>query len=149
MSKDCNRCLSCKVCNQTHPTVLHIGKVDKEKGMVQGTAEDSTSHGVLSASGHIRAGEKECALTIVPIKVNSKKGNEINHTYPFLDRGSTATFCTDKLMHQLNIRGKETNVLLCTMGQEKTVSSDIVLGLEVSELHPTRPCLSENRTFLT
>lgn len=45
--------------------------LDKEKGMMQGTAEDSTSHGVkLSACGHIGAGgyngagEEECALAI-------------------------------------------------------------------------------------
>lgn len=85
--------------------------------------------------GHIGAGEEECALAIVPVKVKSNKGNKIIHTYAFLNPGSTATFCTDRLMHQLNIRGKETNILLRTMGQEKTVSSHIVPGLEVSELH--------------
>lgn len=49
------------------------------------------------------------------------KGNKIIHTYAFLDPGSTATFCRDKLMHQLNMRGKETfyNILLRTMGQER------------------------------
>lgn len=109
MSKDCNRRLSCKVCNQTHPTVLHIGKVDKEKvtldkekGTVLGTAEDSMSHGVkfsvcgrIGDGGHIGASEEECALAIMPVKVKSNNGNKIIHTYAFLDPGSMATFCTD------------------------------------------------------
>lgn len=91
MSKDCDRRLSCKVCNQNHPTVLHIGKVDKERGIVQGTGENATSGAKVSAcgqvgagghiGGHFGAGEEEYALAIVPVKVKSSKGKKI---YPYI-----------------------------------------------------------------
>ncbi len=58
-------------------------------------------------------------LWISPVKVKSKKSEKSVETYAFLDPGNTSTFCTDNLMHQLNIQGKKTDFLLCTMGQQK------------------------------
>ena len=56
--KDYTRHLSCKVCNQTHPNVLNIGKMEKEKGTTLGPTEESETSktGVkvsLKACGHI------------------------------------------------------------------------------------------------
>jgi len=142
MSKNCYNRLTCKVCNQSHPTVLHIGR-EKERKLERGERSETSRTGekaILKACGHIGASEveEECVLSIVPVKVKSNKGNQIIQTYAFLDPGSTASFCTSKLMNQLNMSGKKTNILLRTMGQEKTVSSHIITGLEVSELHGNR-----------
>ena len=133
-----NRCfkrLTCKECKLNHPTVLHIKKKKGTETTEMSENETTQASASPKACGHIGAGEEECVLSIVPVKVKSSKGNQIIQTYAFLDPGSSASFCTNSLMHQLNIRGKRTNILLRTMGQEKTVSSHIVTGLEVSELH--------------
>ena len=73
-------------------------------------------------------------MSIVPVKIKSNKGSAVIQTYAFLDPGSSATFCTDKLMQQLNVQGKRTNILLRTMGQERTVATNVITGLEVSGL---------------
>ncbi|KAJ8369700.1 hypothetical protein SKAU_G00097280 [Synaphobranchus kaupii] len=80
------------------------------------------------------AGDSDCVLAIVPIQVKTKKGNKVVKTYAFLDPGSSATFCTEALMDELNVSGRRTDILLRTMGDEKSVSSYIVRGLEVSSL---------------
>ncbi len=57
------------------------------------------------------------------------------HTYAFLDPGSSATFCSESLMQELNVRGRRANFLLRTMGQEKVVPTYTLTGLEVSGLN--------------
>lgn len=44
-------------------------------------------------------------------------------------------------MQQLNVQGKRTNILLRTMGQERTVATNVITGLEVSGL--------QDNTFIT
>lgn len=51
-----------------------------------------------------------------------------------MDNGSQATFCTEKLIRQLGIEGKKTQILLRTMGQEKLEPSYHLSGLEVCGL---------------
>lgn len=93
--------------------------------------ENPTSSQLCGRSG---AGNDRCILSIVPVQVKSTKGNEIIQTYAFLDPGSTATFCPERLMQRLNITGKGTNFLLKTMGQEKVVPTFAVFGMEVADL---------------
>ena len=80
------------------------------------------------SSGLTGAGDKNCKLPIVPVQVRSKNGSKIITTYAFLDPGSSAVFCTEALMHKLELQGWKTNILLRTMGQEKVVPSLIRLG---------------------
>ncbi|XP_073713144.1 uncharacterized protein [Misgurnus anguillicaudatus] len=147
ISKDCTQQHSCTICERPHPTILHIGKVEQNKGAETSIDVDvepkkvNTGQVSLEACSHTGAGEEQCLMSIVPVKVKLNKGNTVIHTYAFLDPGSSATFCTDKLMHQLNVQGKRTNILLRTMGQERTVSTNVITGLEVSGLH--------NNVFLT
>lgn len=51
-----------------------------------------------------------------------------------MDPGSSATFCNETLMKQLNVKGRKTKILLRTMGQERPVDSYIVSNLEVCGL---------------
>lgn len=88
----------------------------------------------LVSSGLTGAGDQDCKLPIVPVQVKSNKGSRIINTYAFLDKGSTAVFCTESLMHKLHLTGREGNILLRTMGQERVVSGHIVSGLEVAAL---------------
>ena len=129
MSRDCERRMTCKVCGQTHPTVLHIKR--------QTTAwqqEPSDHPSSLKTCGHTGAGEDRCVLSILPVKVKSAKGNHIIETYAFLDPGSSATFCSQHLMQRLNVTGRRTSFLLRTMGQETVVPTYSLTGLDVSDL---------------
>lgn len=46
----------------------------------------------LQSNAHTGAGTDCCALSIVPVCVKSKKGNNVVKTYAFLDSGSSASF---------------------------------------------------------
>ena len=80
------------------------------------------------------AGDTDSILAIVPVQVKAKNGNKVVTSYAFLDPGSTATFCTEELMSELSLRGKKINSLLTTMGDQKTVKTNLITDLEVSSL---------------
>ncbi|KAK0154798.1 hypothetical protein N1851_002884 [Merluccius polli] len=113
ISCDCKKRLVCEVCEQQHPTALHIPKTNVEWQRTWEPPEENPS---------------------TSSQVKSTKGIEIIQTYAFLDPGSTATFCSEHLMQRLNITGKITNFLLKTMGQEKVVPTFAVSGMEVADL---------------
>lgn len=68
------------------------------------------------------------------MRVKAKKGNKVLTCYAFLDPGSNASFCTNKLAHDLHLQGKNVNILLTAMGEQKAVSCKAVPDLEVSSL---------------
>ena len=139
MNKSCKNRMTCQICHQNHPSLLHIDKRErvelhsntKEPG--EG-AKVTSSLVSLDAGSHTGAGNSECKLSIVPVQVKLCKGTKIVQTYAFLEPGSTATFCTEKLMTELNTSGKKVKVLLKTMGQEKPVPSYRISGMEVVTL---------------
>ena len=139
ISKDCRKRISCAKCGLKHPTILHIPPKEKESDLAERKAEVSVDS-TLVASGLTGAGDHDCKLPIVPVQVKSRKGSKIVTTYAFLDQGSTAVFCTESLMHKLDLTGKKVHILLRTMGQEKVVSSHIVSGLEVAGLNEEHFC---------
>ncbi len=70
--------------------MLHIHPKDKEAGNNQAVAADTnTAVGsalvVVQTSGLTGAGKQDCKLSIVPVKVKSKKGHKIVETYAFLE----------------------------------------------------------------
>lgn len=136
MSKACKKRMTCQICRKIHPTILHIETKEKQsQEPAQTERPDATMSSALvslNAGSHTGAGAKECALAIVPVKV--KLGNGTVTTYAFLDGGSTATFCSEALMHQLNAKGKRVGILLKTMGQERPVVSYKIPGLQVAAL---------------
>lgn len=139
ISKNCQRRLSCNICKQNHPTILHIqvkGNQSKSQSETKAFTSSANSGAVLSlATGsNTGAGKKECALAIIPVKVKWDKGTNCVETYAFLDPGSSATFCTEDLAKQLSAPVKRTEILLKTMGQEKTLSTFRIAGLEVAAL---------------
>lgn len=68
------------------------------------------------------------------MRVKAKKGNQVLTCYAFLDPGSNASFCTNKLANDLYPQGKNVNILLTTMGEQKAFSCKAVADLEVSSL---------------
>ena len=137
MSKDCHRRLSCKVCNLKHPTILHIHSREKKINSEDTQQEISgNSHAVSPKTcGHIGAGAQDRVLAIVPVQIQAKKGSKMLTTYAFLDPGSTATFCSERLMRELKVRGRSAKILLRTMNQEKFVDSHVISGLEIAALN--------------
>ncbi|KAK0154050.1 hypothetical protein N1851_003872 [Merluccius polli] len=138
MSKDCKRRLDCQICQRKHPTLLHIDgrslKQEAPQNLIPTEPKETSINSALVSADKVTGAGKECALAIVPVQVKVAKGNKSLLTYAFLDPGSSATFCTENLMKQLNAKGRRTEILLRTMGQERPVKSYELTGLEVSNL---------------
>lgn len=133
ISKDCKGRLSCNICNQRHPSVLHINFQVKGENP-KSTQSQQATEVVSKVCGYNGAGNSKCALSILPVQVKSVKDNKIIQTYALLDPGSSATFCTEKLAEKLRLDKKPTTVLLRTMAHERPIKSMLVRGIEVSEL---------------
>ncbi|XP_039869513.1 uncharacterized protein LOC120722563 [Simochromis diagramma] len=140
ISRDCKKRLRCKTCGLKHPQMLHI--YQKTMSKEQESKEQTQNRAIVSiqTSALTGAGKDEFKLSIVPVKVKAKKGNVTLYTYAFLDPGSTASFCTVKLMNKLKMHGRRSNILLRTMGQNKVVETDIIADLEVAGLDGKEFC---------
>ena len=146
LSRNCKRRLTCQTCQARHPTILHINRSKPEMVKSNNVVRPEETSSVTSALVSLGEGEgtgagKDCILAIVPVQVKLCNGSKSVLAYAFLDPGSTDTFCTEKLMRQLNAKGRRTEVLLQTMGTEKTVKSYELNGLEVGNM--------EGDTYLT
>ena len=74
-------------------------------------------------------------LTILPVKVKAKGSNRMIETYAFLDNGSNASFCSEKLAKELNLSGKKTTLSLTTMERENSKTDCRIVSLEVLDLN--------------
>lgn len=96
-------------------------------------SEIPISNAIISAGDSTGAGTG-CALAIVPVRVKLSQSSKYICTYAFLDPGSTATFCTNRLMNHLHAKGRRTTILLQTMGQQNPTRTYEVTGLEIGHL---------------
>ena len=136
--KDCTNRLKCKHCHRNHATLLHYDKPQNNKSAppVDKARQDlkETSNEDKVTCGSTGAGCDDSSPEVVPVLVRSKDNARIIKTYAFLDNGSDAVFCTDSLQKQLHIKGKRTNLQVKTLTGEKLVQSNIVSGLQISDL---------------
>lgn len=146
LSKECKKRMTCSICTLKHPSILHFAKKESstneqmtEERVQDGAATQptvsSTSAAVnIETSAYTGAGD-DCILSILPVKVKSKKGNKVVETYAFMDPGSSATFCTETLAKQLNLQGRRTELELKTMSPKHHVESYLLTDLEVSGIN--------------
>ena len=105
-------------------------QVDNQKvhnGFVDGRNQALGRH-----SGQIQA--SATGLAILPVKVKAKGSDRMIKTYAFLDNGSNASFCSEKLAKQLDLSGTKTTLSLTTMEREDSKTDCRVVALEVQDL---------------
>ncbi|KAM8861775.1 uncharacterized protein ACB058_008484 isoform 2-T2 [Synchiropus picturatus] len=113
LSKSCRKRMKCNECSGVHPSILHV---TKEAPMLQETDESR----ITEATGEVTSAFVEAEYE--------------NRGHTGADQGSTATFCTNTVMQQLNLRGRKSEIMLTTMGSEKKVNTHILSDLEVCGL---------------
>lgn len=80
LSKSCPQKLTCQICSPKHPTILHIGnkKVTQTAGESKKNSKISDENLSFTTDtetcGCTGAGEAECVLSIVPVKVQICEG---------------------------------------------------------------------------
>ncbi|KAK3729480.1 hypothetical protein QZH41_019941, partial [Actinostola sp. cb2023] len=156
--RECPKESFCKVdgCKSKHSTFLHPlndnkgadprqrEKKEENKKLepaANNRTPDSQREEVSGRSGYVRVREENrnfqkatTSLAIVPVKVKVPGREQAVETYAFLDSGSNTTFCTEKLMEQLQAKGTETTLSLTTLGIEDNATKTSVLSLQVGDL---------------
>ena len=147
--RDCPKASFCRVegCSGKHSTFLHLKKPNanpamsntKDKGQENteqvAVTDDSSSGYVKTSHGLNPPGYSSgVCLPMVPVRVRASGRSDTVLTYAFLDPGSNTTFCTDKLLRELNVKGEPTTISLTTMQGTNERITGSVIALEVLHL---------------
>ncbi|XP_077970821.1 uncharacterized protein LOC144425211 [Styela clava] len=130
MSRNCRKPPACTVdgCRLKHITLLHRREQETctQTENAAGTHESKVEAYATSKSS---AG---CFLNIVPVKICANR-REIE-TYAFLDEGSTACLCDERLLDLLKLRGKKTQFSLTTVNAVPTSQDGYAVDFTVKSL---------------
>ena len=95
--------------------MLHYKKDDTQDNRLGESDAPDTSKTCMSTG----AGDYDSTMAIIPVRVKLMNRDKYIETYAFLDEGSDATFCTTKLMDQLNARGKKNKSATSDNGKDQ------------------------------
>jgi len=87
-----------------------------------------------SLHGSNGAGRLITGLPIVPVKVKARGKNIMIETYALLDTGSSNTFCSERLIKQLQADTKKATLLLTTLDRCDFESTSLIANLEVFDM---------------
>jgi len=73
-------------------------------------------------------------LAILPVRVKAPGYDKTVKKYAFLDNGSTASFCSEELVRELGLSGRDTTLSLTTMEREHSKTDFCIVSLEVLDL---------------
>ena len=133
------------ICGKKHTRFLHLtggtqmGKSAGDSPTAAKSKSQVTDTMASASSGFVGAAEGPAiaALPIVPVKVKGKGHDTWRVTYALLDRGSTNTFYSEELLHNLFMQGDPTSLMLTTLEKENSETPATVVALEVTSLDDT------------
>ena len=133
--KDCRNKANCITCKGRHPSVLHV-----DGRIAPMTEVTPTNNVMVHASTYAQkegnvTGAGDVTLAVIPVKVHVRGSLKMVETYAFLDPGSNVSFCSTRLMNQLNCEGKRRKLTLNTMGEKYTMYTHEVKNLQVCDLN--------------
>jgi len=129
----CRQKFSCSICGKVHLSILHV-EPRVQIGIKQPNSDQCKQ--ATNSTTCMGAGDNiQQALPILPVRVKSVNSDKYIETYAFIDSGSTATFCSERIMHNLNLEGKKTKLNLITKGQNNVHDCFMLTGLEISDLY--------------
>ena len=127
ISKNCTKRLTCKKCNLNHLTILHRNQNPGGKKSTEDTE-------IRSAGSRCSPLDGAGAPAMVPVKVYSRQTGRTILTYAFLDDGSNAVFCSERLRTQLGVSGKKTKLQVQTLLEDQRVNTRVLTDLEISDV---------------
>ena len=126
-ARKCKCAKGCKICGRKHNTLLHMPQGDSTS-----TAEPQNK----VTSGYINnTCLRRVALPVTSVVIKPAGGGKAVTTYALLDPGSSASFCSNKLLEMLGISGRETEMSLTTVDRANSIQKAKVVSLEVSDIY--------------
>jgi len=129
--RQCRRAGECQVngCTLKHSKLLHDAL--KTDGGVRSQPRDEDIHKVQAKScacGSVETNLGRVALPIVSVYVRGAGSGNFVKTKALLDPGSNRSFCSEKLLSQLNITGNKTKLSLETLSSvQETKATEVTL----------------------
>ncbi len=127
MMKRCKNPEKCETCGKRHHTALH-----DDSRQQKSSKQDSPTQ---MTTGCVNG---ECASTrmiIIPVTVTSA-GSPCITTYAFMDDGCGGVFMSPELCRELNVKTKDTTLLLKTLSDESRCDTKVILDqLHVGDLN--------------
>jgi hypothetical protein len=120
---NCRKPSVCSVegCGKKHTKFIHIDQVNNDRN-VDTTVSGSHENRVKVVNNSITKVGTDVYVPVVSVKVNHKCD-----ALALLDTASTSTFCTRKLVDELNIKGSSVTYVLSTLNcAEKSKCSQVV-----------------------
>lgn len=158
-AKTCTRQFVCDIdgCGKKHNRFLHLPSVsaapvpgvsnpnslNNEAAATSATTPKDTPKEVdgyftntASNSANVtNATKSKIALPIVPVRVRDIGRDAYIDTYALLDNGSTQTFCSEKLIRDLDISTRPETLSLTTLEARKVRSSTDIVHLQLSDIN--------------
>ena len=111
-----------------------VGESDNGTTVDNNGVRNSCVNAAKAEFSAIGAGVSVTGLPVVPVKVKCAGSSKVIETYAFLNPGSDTTFCTNELLEQLGVEGKETILSLTTLQQEDQTTRCNMMSLVVFDL---------------
>eukprot|EP00112_Aurelia_sp_Birch-Aquarium-sp1_P003949 Seg1448.3 transcript_id=Seg1448.3/GoldUCD/mRNA.D3Y31 product="hypothetical protein" protein_id=Seg1448.3/GoldUCD/D3Y31 len=141
VSKSCNQRRTCNICAGSHPTGLHGFKFAKRSENDETKRDDVVCNLTFLDAQVI-------SLSVIPVKLGVKGGNQELVVYAMLDNCSQGTFIHEDILDALKMKGVETTITVKTMTGEDTEGSVCLDNLTVSGLGPAeRETISLPKTY--
>lgn len=125
-ARDCKLTITCTIpgCGKRHSKYLHPPSV----------SNTDKSDSATASCGAASCDRGRVALPVVAVMVGAVGSDEKIQTYALLDSGSTNTFCSERLIKSLALRGKKKTLSLSTLSTEKKKVTTTSVNLEVSPM---------------
>ncbi|KAA0202577.1 hypothetical protein HAZT_HAZT012204 [Hyalella azteca] len=148
-SRECSQKLICSICQERHPTVMHLNKGAHSNGKSECSQLDDPSNKTASAQPPIThvttnvvsgPGERRAVMCpVVPAKVRVGGTDKWIVTNVALDSHSTDCWMSGKLQSKLDCRLDDAQVDLSTMGSLRArTRTRIARDLIISDLHENK-----------
>ena len=127
----CTKKRKCAVCNELHPTSLHVFPPKQEES--EGIVNVATGCKVKTDDKGSKDVNQVISLCIVPVNVRHKSNpNNVMTVYAMLDNCSEGTFVTEEVVEMLEAMITPTSISIKTLNGTVTHSSSSTEGLQVS-----------------
>ena len=113
VSKSCKQRRTCNICAGSHPTGLHGFKFRKRLENDE-KKQDSLVCNLASVDAQV------ISLSVIPVRLGVKNGNQELIVYAMLDNCSQGTFIHEDVLNALKLKGVKTKVTVKTMTGEAT-----------------------------
>eukprot|EP00794_Sanderia_malayensis_P004020 gene4020-4569_t len=127
VSKSCRQRRMCNICTGSHPTGLHGFKFTKRSENDE-TKQDHLVCNLATVDAQV------ISLSVIPVRIGAKNGNQEMIVYAMLDNCSQGTFIQEDILNALKVKGVRTTVTVKTMTGEATEESISLDNLTVSGL---------------